>query len=826
MTGRGFLFSRMLLVTCGMVASSQAAAGTASNSSTFDAHVDAPEGFEALDAERESVVDLYFGGERVGEALVSTRPGAVRFLEPARVAAMIPNLARPNVVAAALSGELRGNPGRVCSSLGSSECGRLSPEIAGIIYDEDRFRIDLFVNPHLLKTIAATDEPYLPEPGSGLSLTNSLGFTLSGSSGGSTDYNVQNRTILALHGGRVRSDSSYSSGFGLVVDNLVAEVDRPGFRYSAGMFWAPGIDLVGRRRIIGAGVATQFDTRSDRDTLQSTSLLLFLDQPARVEMVVDGRLVGSRLYEAGNNLLDTSGLPDGAYTIVLRVREAGGQVREERRFFTKNAQIAPVGQPIYFAFAGLLADTRENQLFSASKRLYYQIGTARRLSRAFAIDVAVIGTDRNAIAEAGAFLITPLARVRIAGLASSGGDRGALLQLVSAGNGPLSASLDARRIWSSNGRPLIPLPGYVETFGGGTPAAAQLGNGSYTQASGSINYRIGTAYVGVLGSLRRDAGLRSSYSVGPSVSWSVIQRGGVQLTLNADAQRTRETTAAFVGFRLMTTINGFSTVSRVGHALRNDRAGGDDVSRQVGSLSADWYHDTGDRTQIGIGAGIDRSLDSTIARASGTAYSSLGSIRGDILHDFRAGEGATQYALTLQSGAALAIGGIALGGRDLEESAVIAGVDGASEDSTFDVLVNDSSRGRIRGAGRLPIFLQPYRAYRVRIVPVASGPMNFDSAERKVVLYPGNVQPMRWKAKRLFTIFGKALRVNGTPIAGATVESGQGIGETDANGYFQIDVAGAGQLAFSGPDGVRCGASVPELAPKDGYAALGEVICR
>ena len=63
-------------------------------------------------------------------------------------------------------------------------------------------------------------------------------------------------------------------------------------------------------------------------------------------MVIDGRLAGSRLYQAGNNALDTSALPDGAYTILLRIREPGGEVREERRFFVKNAQVAPLGQPI------------------------------------------------------------------------------------------------------------------------------------------------------------------------------------------------------------------------------------------------------------------------------------------------------------------------------------------------------------------------------------------------------------------------------------------------------------------------------------------------
>ncbi|QNP45802.1 TcfC E-set like domain-containing protein [Sphingomonas sediminicola] len=91
---------------------------------------------------------------------------------------------------------------------------------------------------------------------------------------------------------------------------------------------------------MGFGFATQFDTRADADSLEATPLIIFLGQPARVEILVDNRLVTSGSYEAGNNSVDTSNLPDGSYPLVLRIREASGAVREERRFFVKNAQIA------------------------------------------------------------------------------------------------------------------------------------------------------------------------------------------------------------------------------------------------------------------------------------------------------------------------------------------------------------------------------------------------------------------------------------------------------------------------------------------------------
>src|SRR4029079_11859754 len=138
-------------------------------------------------------------------------------------------------------------------------------------------------------------------PSGPVSLTSSLGLSLAGAQQGSSTYNFQNRTIVASGSARLVADISYASRLGFVVDDLVGEMDRGDLRYSGGLFWAPGLDLTGRRRILGGGVGTQFDTRADRDSLRATPLVLFLSQPARVEYLIDGRLVGSRSYDAGNN---------------------------------------------------------------------------------------------------------------------------------------------------------------------------------------------------------------------------------------------------------------------------------------------------------------------------------------------------------------------------------------------------------------------------------------------------------------------------------------------------------------------------------------------
>lgn len=821
MYGRSLSISVAVLAFAAHAASAGAAV---SSSSSLIETTGTPSGFDALAQPREIAADIYFGGQKVGEATAIVRPGFLRFKEPANVAALVPNLVDPEGLVAALSGDLPSNSNLVCTDGNRNACGVLSPEVAGIIFDEDSFRVDLFVAPRLLRAVAPEQLTYLPTPAAPLSLTSSMGLALSGSSGTSTAYNFQTRTIIGFRNARIRSDASYASHFGMVFDDLVGEIDRPDLRYSGGLFWAPGIDLIGERRIVGIGLGTQFDTRADKDQLGGTPLVVFLAQPARVDILIDNRLVGSRAYDAGNNILDTSGLPDGSYAVVLRIHEANGSVHDEHRFFAKNAQIAPLGRPLYFAYAGVLANTTRGTPISLSRTPYYQLGTARRLSPLFAADASIIGTDKKAIAEIGSWFITPYARIRAAGLVSTAGDRGALLQLQSADIGGLNVTLDFRRIWSRDDQPLVPLPSVLGSFDSAPPTASQIG-GSYAQASGSIGYRLGSAYLAVIGSFRKDAGIKSDYTVGPDLSWPVVTRPGFQLTLDASAQRTRTTTAGFLGFRILSTMGRVSLINSTGYSSLSSSDGSTtSVNRATGGLSAQYSYEGDDRTQVSVGGGFDRNLDSTVGHVGGFAYTRFGNIRGDVLRNFE-GSGGTQYGLTLQTGAAIDPRDLVVGGRDINESALVVTVEGPA-DYPFEVLVNDQPRGRIVSGARLPLFLQPYHSYKVRLRPLNAAGVSYDSAARDVTLYPGNVQHLDWKIERMFTVFGQAVRADGRPLADATIQSRHGVGESDGSGYFQIDAGDGEALRFTDAGGSACEVRLADVKPVKDFASLGKVVCQ
>lgn len=787
--------------------------------------VGAPAGFERLEESREVLVDVHFGGIRIGEARATSSPGFLEFQDPGAIVARLPDLTSRAQVASALSQALPTNTHLACSQTNSDACGTLSVSTVGIIFDEERFRVDLFVAPHLLATVKESGEAYLESPSADISLTSSSGLAISGSSGGSTTYNLQNRTIVGLGNARVRADSSVASKLGYVVDDLVLELDRPNLRYSAGLFWAPGVELVGNRRIVGVGIGSQFDTRLDREALQGTPLLLSLSRQSRVEVLADGRLLQSGLYEAGNTLLDTSSLPAGSYPILLRIHEPGGSVREERRFFIKSAQLPPLGEPLYSANLGMLAHTRRGRPISISDTLYYQVGAARRLSESLAADLQIVGTQNNAMVQAGGWLITPVARARVAGLYSAKGDRGLMLQLSTGGRGRLNATFDLRKMWNSSGRPLVPLNPQVDGFFGPAPPSAALHGGeSYTQATGSVSYSLGRLSLIVAGSLRDDAGAEGDYSVGADLRWRLASLFNWQLVLNADAQLTRNTLSRFVGLQLFWRGGEVSVVSRSGHRNLSRRDGGGARGRGVWNAVGQYSRQLDDGTQLAIAAGVDRDLDTTTAHGSGTAFTRFGNIRADIAQQLEGG-GGIQYGLSVQTAVAATPRAVGFAGRDLAQSAVIVSVDTAGDESEFDILIDGQSRGRLFGGRPTTIFLEPYRNYRLRLRPIGSTPLHYDLEAREITLYPGSVEEIRWRAEASFTVFGQAVLPGGSPLANAGVRSGRGIGQTDENGYFQIDVGREDDLTFSSRD-ISCAVELKDRSTTLDYIPIGKVLCQ
>jgi hypothetical protein len=761
----------------------------------------APEGFETLAAERHLVLDAHFGGKKLGEVRATVRPGFLTFDDPAAVARLIPDVARPEELASSLTGTLASNVALACGAARREGCGLLDAERSGIILDEERFRVDIFVHPDLLERPDAAAQAFLPEPDGEPALISLFGGT-------------------SLGAVRLRSDSSLSTGSELTFDNLTIEADRRDWRYEAGIFWAPGTDLIGRRKILGVGAASQLDTLQDKDLVQGTPLTIFLQQPAKVDVLVDGRIVSSRIYPAGNRLVDTAGLPNGSYDVLLKIQEDGRPVRMEQRFFTKGSAMAPLGRPLFSVFAGLLPSSTQGLALDGDI-FFYEAAAAYRLTPALGLDAALLGTQHKGILEAGANYDSRLVQVRAAALASTSRDYGALLRVSTTGKGPVSLSFDLRKVVSKYGRPLIPVSSSNGTFSE-DPESGFADRGSYTQLLSILGYRLGQANFRLTGIYRKDGSEDADYSIGASVEVPVVRTSRWDIVLLADARRTDEDFASFIGARILLNRGNFSFSGSGGLRRESDRPGGD--NRIVGEAQAAYYRQLENHSQLAGDIAVGRDVDGSYARASANARSGALNARADLLHQF--GDQATQYAATIDGGIALSKDGIAIAGRDMNDTAIMVSINGGDPAQKFELLVDDVARGSIAGDERKLLFLQPYETYEVRLRPLGAQIASFDTAARRVTLYPGNVAKLNWTITPLFILFGRAIDGHGAPLANADISGSHGIGRTDAGGYFQVETKSGDNLKLAGEAGTSCSMEVGPDRAVDGLVSAGDMMCR
>lgn len=787
-----------------------------------------PEGFSNLIEEHVLLVDVYFGGVRKGEAKISAAPGTVSFLEPESAIDLLPELTDRLAIEAALAaGNLSANSQLACSSTSDpKECGKLSPEVAGVIFDRDRFRLDVFVNPRFLTIQDNNGEAYLPEPGKGFGVINSFGAVMSGQLGSaSNSYNFQDSVIIGSGDRRIRGDLSYASELGFGAERLALEWDHPGLRYSAGALWAPGNEISGRRKLLGVGVETQIDTRRDKDEIFGSPVVVYLEQRARVDVVRDGRVLSSAIYEPGNQQVDTTNLPEGNYDIELRIEEPGRQAREERRFFTKSRRIPSQGRTDFFVFGGtVVADSRRGSL-DPSGHPYFQGGMAHRLNEDWAIEGSIEATDEGASAEIGATLLSHVAQLRAAAVVDVAGTYGGILQLASSGTSRFNFNFDLRHIEKAADKADSATPPAGPAMPGDPFDTLDLaGYGeSYSQIGGIVSYSI--ASLRFLGTFfyRDDDAQEARYSIGPSLEWDVLRKGPFMVTLRGDLTATERGSSGFAGISLRL-LERNSTLT----ALGGTRASGiadDDVGRgPVAAVSGAWSPNVAGG-ELALGAGFEHLPRKDDVVLSTEFRHPLGSFAGDLVHSDGPSSAVTQYSVGFQTTLAAGAGTVQVAGRTTTESMVVARVGGARDADRFEILVNEQVAGTIEGSRPYTLALPAYRAYDVRIRPTGRDLLAYDSSPREVSLYPGTVTKLEWTAAPVTIKFGRLMSPNGISVGGVSI-TGKGIWtETDDDGYFQIEVPDDAELTVTLQDGSTFAMILPSAKANNGIARIGSVVC-
>ena len=781
-----------------------------------------PAGFEALSQMQGALVDVYYGDKPLIVTMASFTADTISFDDPDMLLAAIPDLAETDAVRSALTGTLDAHSKEACRSR-TAPCGYLSPDVAGVIFNADVYRVDLFVASQYRDIAESPRRKFLPSSESGFSFVQNLAGNFAGSDVGSDGVTVSSFTTLAHRENRIVAIASYSDTDAVTVDRLFARRDFEGRQYVGGLFRTAGRvpTFTGENDLLGVRMASSLETRSDLPQSRGTPIDVFLASRARVDIIKDGRLISTRFYDAGNQMLDTSNLPEGAYDITVRITE-NGQVREEIQFFTKTSRVPPKDQPLFTLEAGQVMLRTTSELFPEDAGAFLvRGGYSRRLTDTFGFDAGVAGTSNDQLFEAGVFQIDTLPGTRDAyyelqasTFTSVAGDYGFAI------NGMLryaryNLSFDIREANKKDPPPVSLDPVF------------RLVPEDLQQASFSLQMPLFAGNLGFSASSnRRGAESRTTRSV--NFRYPLLNVRSGFLELRGDLNHTEGDYAAFIGLRFNFWRNSWSGSVAPGYQ-HSDPALGLDRGMRVDGTTA--WHDPDSRlgnmrvTANGsVGASTNRL-------GSGMDWQHfLGRTMAAVERVDRSGQSATNYSASFNTSMLTDGESWTFGGQNTNNSAVVIDLEGKVPDTDFEVLVDGYRRGYAPAGRSTAIHLQPYRTYEVRIAPRRADFVSYKDRVEEITLYPGNVRRLTWEISDLLVVVGHVRDRKGEPVANAVVEGVHGIATTDDAGYFQAEVirpatADGVLLEFRDRRG-PCRAVVPEFEVRAGVAFLDTLTCR
>lgn len=785
-----------------------------------------PEDFLELLRPMRTSVDVYYGGDFLLSTLAEYTPDALEFLDPEAVIVRIPNLVSRLALQNHLTGPLPRNSDLLCRPAQSPEsCGTLAPDFAGILFDEARFRADIFIHPDLLLTSRPAVSRYLPAPRDpkALSLVQNLNAVAATDVNGQANHSLAGLTWVGRGMERVYGrwySTDYNS---FSVEELAWQRDTQDHEYTAGVFQTrPDLLMFsGSGFLAGGGFGRSLKTRTDLEHVVGSEITLFLTSRSQIDIFKDGRLVSSRIYQAGNQVIDTSRLPGGAYSVDLRITDAGGAVRNEQRFFNKSNRLAPRDTPIYFIEAGGVVVPNRSDSFPVDKGRWLARGAYQRRLRdelGWVAGGAITGS--HALTEGGVTWLHPAVEVSVQGMLASTGDEGVSL-LAFGRYRQLSGTAGLRRVWQN---------GPANTDDNWLVGSAQ------SQRHLALTHPLQHGMLQVSTERRQDAGGEHERH---ALRYQLPLPLRVNLSLTAELARDDGDLMASLGITTFHSTPGLVASGGLS-ALHESSAAGADSSTVAGTAAVGWRDQDRYAADAEANARLTAEEDATLLTLSGLHASQYGRLEATAEHiDAAANASGVRGGITADTNFVVGGGRFAWGGAQLAPAAVVLDLRGEPGDALFDVFVDERRAASVSAGRRALLPLAAYERYRVRLADRGTDFLAFDSAARDVTLYPGNVETLTWDVQRvrvhvgrLFVMENICIQIDDScqmlrrPMRHALIEGAHGFAMTDQDGRFQAEVlTGTVQLRARRGD-LACDVPLPQSpVVVNGIADLGDLSC-
>ncbi|KUJ83994.1 hypothetical protein AWR36_005570 [Microbulbifer flavimaris] len=692
-----------------------------------------------------------------------------------------------------------------------------------MIYDENRFRIDLFIAPHLLPQRAAIEDPYLPESSSEFSFVQNLTGSWSGvqseTGPDSEAFSLYGQSILSFGESGLHSQWTVGDQDDGQIYQLHWTRDYRGRAYSVGLIqpYNSFSSFTAAPYLYGVEYRSSNNSRADNRYQQGAPLEVNMPVRGRVEVRRDGRLLHSELLEAGNQLLDTSSLPGGAYELEIRTLDDSGRViAEYSEFFAKDSLLPAPGEWRWSLQAGQPAQLNPTEtLPDAAEDIFLQAGVARRVLDNAGLFTNVAATNNTQLLEVGARWVTPYLE--------------------------LSPSL----LETDSGR-----SGYRLYAALTTPWFQLSANESRLEDQGSAFVADDYALLN-RGFLQRNASLTAPLAGGQlAVRYSERDRG-VSLSrpeFTLDDEQTAAERLTTLEYRR----NLFRTRDWLGElTLAHSDADGQQLttaSFQMRLRSGRWNHsarlrsDSGDAGSEGLRAGFDSTwndrdlwaleLDQQLSaetdqdghylRSNTRLAGHRGFASSTVQYLNKGPQQSLNYLGSFSTNLMTNGDGFAWGGERPYGSAVMVDIDGSPEQD-FEILVNGVRRGYAKGGGKSLINLPAFGSYEVALRPLEDGFYDYSEQSEILTLYPGNVAQAEYAIQPLILALGRIVQ-DGSPVAHAKISIGEYSAVTDDMGVFQMEMrADPRRLQVPPVRWGNCRVALPEQSSGDHWVNLGVI---
>lgn len=798
--------------------------------STFVVSHDVPNGFQQLDQQYETLIDVYYQGELIGSFKALISPGEIQFKQPAAILKQISGVVNEVKLQRALSKKISSHTNLVYDVTNHKEHRALNPKTVGVIYNPDIFRADLFISPAYLKNKNHMPE-MLPSSTSGLSYTNKIFSAASNTyeynAGEYHSYNFTTDNTWAYKNGRANLLAAYASNiFGknnAEISQANIEVNRKQYIYSFGLLDTAGNVFFANQKILGAEVATTLNTIPVAKRGIGNPVYIFLNFPGQINVYKDGKLIYTARYPAGRQQLDTSAFPSGAYPIIIKITDIQGVTSEQTQFFVKTNQLAPFSMPQYYVAAGCLMGQRiyNSALFT---KLYnipvYQAGMNYRMSQQWGTDAGILGNDKDAFAKLGLIYMQHYWQVQPAILFGTSKNYGCSGRVEFNVN-PISIYFNVTKMLSRNYKPIINperRDDYYYTFI----------NNNDLQINSNINYFFNHSSLSFYVSKYKNRSQPNEYSYGPSFTTQLftVNHTPVNLAINYNKSRTNYQIAAMLSVNFNTNHNIYGSGSvgytKVKNYLDNRQTG----NGLNANGSVNWNHV--DQTRTGYNVGINAHA-TPVADSVGATYNyDNNRMHLETYANYNHNKNITtfnQYGGVFSTVLGVVPHAATIGNGNLQSNTgIIAKVKNPNKFTTYDIYANNRVVKHIYANESIFVSLAPFRTYQIHVKNTSRQLFCFKRQYRQITLYPGNIQYLVWKAVQKYVIAGRLVDRNHHPIKNALIKGGIGLNMSDNNGYFQVEVISDTRRLIARGDHLYY-FNVPKIAAGKIFVYTGDVIC-